>query len=96
MAHVDPICAHSRIGNVMRLLAWREVAPTVKLPIRRLWGEAVPACVVHEGAGLEASSANLALISWLAFLSACCVIFISVVLVYLYYFRFYIVPVMVC
>lgn len=57
----------------MRLLAWREVAPTVKLPIRRLWGEADPACVVHEGAALEASSANLALISWSAFFI--CVLF---------------------
>jgi hypothetical protein len=64
---VDPMCMiHYRGGNVMRLLAWREVAPTVKRPIRRLLGDSASGSVVHAGPRLEATSAKLALISWSA------------------------------
>lgn len=61
------ICmVHYRVGNVTSLLAWREVAPRVKRPARRLWGEAASGIVVHAGPRLESISAELALTSWLA------------------------------
>lgn len=53
------------VGNVTSLLAWREVAPRVKRPARRLWGEAASGIVVHAGPRLESISAELALTSWL-------------------------------
>lgn len=65
LSYICGICTvHHRGGNVVRLLALREVAPTVKRPIRRLWGEAASGSVVHAGPRLEATSAKLALISW--------------------------------
>ncbi|XP_024386314.1 uncharacterized protein [Physcomitrium patens] len=51
-------------GNVTRLLALREVAPSVKRPARWLWGKAASGSAVHAGPRLESTSAKLAITSW--------------------------------
>ncbi|KAL3683476.1 hypothetical protein R1sor_001498 [Riccia sorocarpa] len=51
--------------NVLGLLAWREVAPTVKRPLRRLWGEAAAWSVSCSGHRREATDAKKALVTWL-------------------------------
>ncbi|KAL2612392.1 hypothetical protein R1flu_024084 [Riccia fluitans] len=51
--------------NVLRLLAWREVAPSVKRPLRRLWGEAAAWSVSCSGHHREATDAKKALVTWL-------------------------------
>ncbi|BFI40351.1 activating molecule in BECN1-regulated autophagy protein 1 [Marchantia polymorpha subsp. ruderalis] len=51
--------------NVLRLLAWREVAPTVKRPLRRLWGEAATWSVSCSGYQREVTDAKMALVTWL-------------------------------
>ncbi|CAM6099134.1 unnamed protein product [Calypogeia fissa] len=51
--------------NVLRLLALREVAPSVKRSSRRLWGDAAASSVSCSGHYREVTDAKRALISWL-------------------------------
>ncbi|KAH9530419.1 hypothetical protein CY35_U000100 [Sphagnum magellanicum] len=55
----------SRGGNVVRLLAWREVTPVTRRPLRRLWHKAAAWSSCCTQSQLEATDAKRALISWL-------------------------------
>ncbi|CAM6003226.1 unnamed protein product, partial [Sphagnum balticum] len=52
-------------GNVVRLLAWREVTPVTRRPLRRLWHKAAAWSGCCTQSQLEATDAKRALISWL-------------------------------
>lgn len=52
------------IGNVTRLLSWREVSPAVRRPFRKLWRESTKGGTNTSGPSQEAMSAKLALITW--------------------------------
>jgi hypothetical protein len=54
----------SRGGNVVRLLAWREVTPVTRRPLRRLWHKAAAWSGCCTQSQLEATDAKRALISW--------------------------------
>lgn len=50
--------------NVLHLLAWREISPTVKRPLRRLWGESAAWSVDCTGRRREVTDARVGLIFW--------------------------------
>lgn len=59
---------------MLRLLALREVAPSVKRPLRRLWADTTASAVTYPGHYREVTDAKRALISWFVLESFCSLI----------------------